>query len=211
MKNILRIPILAVALVACNGAKNNSSNQNDSVQNISAPNKTIIASPTHYVLQGDTFRAEVIPFDSTQLKNSITVEGLDSNAHAKWENGVLNVSIPANDFGLSHLNGSLKMQMPNGTKKIPFSADYVVAALGGAVTSNILLKDFENKIYVSAGGIAPGDLSVTCSDAALKSAGIGVYTISPHKTGKLTIALFWNREGKKINIHNYDFDVYEKK
>ncbi len=174
------------------------------------PDDVIVNARSNYVLQNDTFYAQVIPINSSQWDGQISFENtgvkiIDSH----WENGVLKVAAKADKWGLYTFSGKLNFKTDEGNTFLPFSSEFIVAIPVACIQTTFLIKDIENPVEITVSGI-PGEFYEPISpDAEIKKLSNNKYTITPHKTGYLNVKVK-SKDGK-IEYGSYDFEVIEKK
>lgn len=200
MKKVILISAVVIAIVSCTETKNEV--------NLKNPTMVIVDAASNYVMQGDTFYAQVVPVNTEQWNNQISFENTGTQIlDSHWENGVLNVSIKADEQGLSVFSGNLKFKTDNGDITLPFSSEFVVTKPSISVKTNALIKDIENPVEIGMTGIPPF-FEITAENAEIKG-DFGKYTITPHETGKLKLSV--KSQDGMTDFGNYEFEVFEKK
>lgn len=200
MKKTILIPTILTAILGCTETKNDVNRKN--------PTTVIVAATSRYVLQGDTFRVQVVPVNSGQWNNQISFENTGVQVtESHWENGVLKVSIKADEQGLSKFSGKFRFKTADADTTILFSSEFMVAKPSISIKTNTLIKDIENPIEIGIPGILPS-FGLTAEGAEIKG-DFGRYTITPHITGSLKMNVK-SKDGK-TDYGNYEFEVFEKK
>jgi gliding motility-associated protein GldM len=137
---------------------------------------------TNYILQGDTYEAEVLvtAFDTKQTPavyvlqgaEEITVNNKDRAQRIAGEAGVVKLSFPANRVGPQKYAGIIEVLSPDGeTIPYQFNSEYVVAppSLTVAATKmNVFYIGVDNPVSISVPGIADANLRPSISTGTLR-------------------------------------------
>lgn len=176
------------------------------------PTSVIVNSKTYYLLQGDTFEAQIIPIDPELWKNQISFvnEGHEI-IEEKWENGVLKVKAKTTSVGMYKLNGILQFNDNEKMTEIPYSTEYIVVKPSTAITNKYLIKDIENPLNVSVTGIPAPLLELTSNDAEIISKGMGDFLVTPKKLGIIKIKTVYKSGNEIKELAESEFEVFEKK
>jgi len=202
MRQTLITFILATAFLSCSEEKKDSKKV--------LPTSAVVAVNSSYVLQGDTFFAQVVPINSELWDNQLKFENTGEQiSKSHWENGILKVAIKTSEMGLHHFSGNFKVKTDRGDTLINFSSEFMVAKPHFNVVTKCLIKDIENPIFFSIPGFPPSSIELSANDAEIKHIGGDKYTITPHKKGVLTLSIK-TTEGP-ADYDKLEFEVYEKK
>lgn len=172
----------------------------------SIPEGVVITAPSHYLMVGDTFFADVYPLAVGDWSSELTFRTDDSTISSKWVDGKLKIAVPAYEVGIKNIKGSLgfsKVKAP----ALEIKESFIVAQRTVVVTSSILLKDQPNEIEVAVQGYPPF-FEFKVEHAEIEGSG-PKYTITPHLTGPLTIYILERETG--VELGKREFIVHEEK
>ena len=165
--------------------------------------RPIVIPQSSYILQGDTFRAEVLiaGFDPTNRptiyvddnewdgKDSTTLayEGLESIEVNSDGIGLL--KIPGNRLGEYAYKGVIRRTGPEGVTDFPFTTPAFTVAPPTTVVSptqmNVFYRGLPNPVEVSVPGVSMNDLVVNISSGHKISGSGGNYIVTPGKNARL--------------------------
>jgi len=181
---------------------------------------------SNYVIQGDSFRADVFvaAFSTTQdprmrvgfeFNDSSdfavgSFEELDSN-NITIKNGMARYTVPASAEGVKEWGGVIQIKAPDGTwasYKVP-KQSYTVAkpALVVSPTAmNVFYRGLDNPVEVSVPGVPTDKLQVTMSNAS-KSGSNGNFKVRPGKGQTVSVNVSAEINGKNTNFGKKEFRV----
>lgn len=181
---------------------------------------------SNYVLQGDSFRADVFvaafsktqkprfrvgtEFTDTSMYANGTFEELDSN-NIRIQNGMARYTVPASAEGLKEWGGIIQIKGPDGSWRsynVP-KQSYTVAkpALVVSPTAmNVFYRGLDNPVEVSVPGVPTDKLQVSMSNAS-KSGSNGAFKVRPGKGAECVISVSADINGKKTNFGKKEFRV----
>lgn len=186
--------------------------------------KGIVLAPKTYILQNDTFRADVFlaAYDETNLP-SITLAPLgttvDSTAQELTDpnatelemgsDGLGKLRLPAKTVGFQHWEGVIKMKKPKGGFEYKnFYVDYEVAVPSLVVSPtamNVLYRGIDNPVAISVPGIPQESLRATISTGTLSKKSDGTY-IAKVKSGKeAVVSVSAEVDGKSKSMGTFLF------
>ncbi|MFH2141067.1 MAG: hypothetical protein ABIJ97_01495 [Bacteroidota bacterium] len=198
MKKTFLLLTVVAATIGCTETKTNRN----------YPTEVIVDAKSSYVMQGDTFEAQVIPINSSQWNDLVSFENTGVEIiDSKWENGVLKVSIIADQEGLAKFSGNLKVKTEKGDTVLPFMSEFITTKPMVSIKTNCLIKDIENSIEIGMQGVPPF-FELSATEAEIKG-DFGNYTIIPHKAG--TLKIFIKSKDGKTDYGSFEFEVFEKK
>ncbi|MFO8054535.1 MAG: gliding motility protein GldM [Bacteroidales bacterium] len=163
---------------------------------------------SNYVMSGQEYEARILvaAISETQQPEVYILEGTDTASEEKILNegvkidddsaafdGMTRYMVSPTGLGEKSYTGIVKMRVP-GTEDeynyYPFSSSYIVAeptAVISATKVNVLYRGVDNPVEVSAAGVATANLSVSASNATIRSAGGGRYNVQPGQGNTTTI------------------------
>jgi gliding motility-associated protein GldM len=135
---------------------------------------------SNYVFLGEEFKADVFvaAYSSTQNPD-VLVGDLDTNTFkfrgeprtVGVENGVGKLIEKASSEGVKKYSGLINVKGPDGSiKSYPYSGEYMVAKPTAVVSPskmNVFYQGVDNPVEISAGGVAPEDLSPSITAGSL--------------------------------------------
>lgn len=141
---------------------------------------------SNYVLQGDTFRADVFlaAYDDTNFPTVLI--GADENAEIDsttmelkgevrevpiGEDGFGKLAIPANSVGFKNWKGIIKFRGPKGEQRFPFEVNYEVAVPSLVVSPtkmNVFYRGLDNPVDISVPGFSAEKIRPTMTNGTLK-------------------------------------------
>ena len=169
--------------------------------------RPIVIPQSSYILQGDTFRAEVLiaGFDPTNRPNiyvdenqwdgqdstTLDYEGLESIEVNSDGIGLL--KIPGNRLGEYAYKGVIRRTGPEGVTDYPFTTPAFTVAPPTTVVSptqmNVFYRGLPNPVEVSVPGVSMNDLVVSISSGHRISGSGGNYIVTPGKNKEATISV----------------------
>ena len=180
-----------------------------------------------YVIQGDSFVAEVIvaAFSTTQPpRMALATEFNDTNGMPIYEsfesldtsnitfaNGAARYAVPASSEGTKEWGGVIQIKGPDGQYRsfeIP-KQTYTVAkpALVVSPTAmNVFYRGLDNPVEVSVPGIPTEKLEIAISNAS-KSGSNGNFKVRPGSGTTCTVSVSADVNGKKQNFGKKEFRV----
>lgn len=178
---------------------------------------------TNYVLQGDSYEAEVLvtAFDTKQTPDvfilqgadEITLSNKDRATRIAGEEGVVKLSFPANSVGPQKYAGIIEVVSPEG-EKIPyqFAGEYVVAppSLTVAATKmNVFYIGVDNPVSISVPGIPDANLRASISTGSLNRDATGKNWIVrvPRGDGRAVITVDALHQGESRRMGTAEFRV----
>ncbi len=162
-----------------------------------------VIAPSSYIQAGQPYKADVFLAASSsalgdeQIQVSIGKDTLTGagNDKVKLEMGMGKIELPTGGVGEQNHTGVIMFKKPDGTvEPYPYHLSYMVAAPSAAVAldkMNVFYIGVPNPISVSAGGVAPSELSVSGS-GGIKLApkgGAGKYEVTATTPGSVTISV----------------------
>jgi gliding motility-associated protein GldM len=167
--------------------------------------RPIVIPQSSYILQGDTFRAEVLIAgfdptnrptiyvdekewdgkDSTNLDYAgLSLEGIEVNS-----DGIGLLKIPGNRLGEYAYKGVIRRTGPEGITDFPFTTPAFTVAPPTTVVSptqlNVFYRGLPNPVEVSVPGVSMNDLVVNISSGHAISGSGGNYIVTPGKNARL--------------------------
>lgn len=185
--------------------------------------REVVVPEKTYVLEGDTFKAEVFlaAYDETKpptvilapkdakVENGEIVGGEGTELPTKNGKGI--VRIPANSIGQKTWEGVIKFKGPTGVTTYPFSLDYEVAkpsAVVSPIKMNVLYRGIDNPVAISAPGISAENLRPQIDNGSLVPQSDGTYIVRNLKSGtKATVTVMAEMDGKTKKVGSFDFRV----
>lgn len=176
-----------------------------------------------FVVSGGNFEAEVFlaAYSTSQKPKIIVGTGVDSTsgevvagAELSAEqivNGKGLLKIPASGAGERTIGGVIELTDPTGqVKKYAFATAYNVSPPSATVAPtkmNVFYVGLENPLSVSVPGVAPNNISVTCSNGSLSGSG-GNYIVKPSGGNECTITVSAKMpDGTSSNMGAHKFRV----
>lgn len=178
----------------------------------------MVISPSSYVVQGDTFRAQVFvaAFDSTQDPNILVqYAGKDSSKLAEpvklnVKNGKGVYKVPANAEGFYKWGGVINIKKPDGSEMpFRFTHEYQVAKPSLVVSAdkmNVFYIGVDNPVSISVPGMAPDALTASISQGSISKKG-NSYVVRVKTNGKASINVTANINGEKKPMGKAEFRV----
>jgi gliding motility-associated protein GldM len=164
-----------------------------------------VIAPSSYIISGDEYKADVllVAYNSTSSP-SIYVGDVDSLAEGtnkikritdslSVDGGLGKYSVRTSAEGLQKWSGVVRVAKPDGsTEDYPFYSDYMVAKPSAAVSPtkmNVFYIGVDNPVSISAGGVAPENLSPSITGGGTISGSKGTYNVRVNTPGEATINL----------------------
>lgn len=160
-----------------------------------------VIAPSSYIQAGQPYKADIFLAASSSAMTADMMEvlvGADSASKGaggtavKIEGGMGKYEVQTGGQGEQTYKGVIKFKKPDGSYDYyPFESTYMVAAPSAAVAldkMNVFYIGVPNPISVSAGGVAPSELSVSGSGGIkLAPKGAGKYEVTATTPGTVTI------------------------
>lgn len=190
--------------------------------------RSIVVPEKTYILQGDSFRADVFlaAYDDTNLPDIVIgVEGAkvdpntseisaDKSRSVKiGSDGLGKLRLPANALGDKTYEGVIRFRKPQGGgyTPYPFVAKYEVAKpalVVSPIKMNVLYRGIENPIAISVPGISQEQLKATIDNGVLVKQSDGTYIAKDIKTGsKAVVSVSADIDGKTKPMGTFEFRV----
>ena len=173
-----------------------------------------VISPKNYVLQGDSFRAEIsiAAFDSTSKPMIIVTDDFIndtvpdySNADTIPDDQIYNgkgfYNIPAAGIGIQKRAAKIILATDKGNIEYEKIFDYQVAkpmAVVSPTKMNVFYKGVANPIDISVPGFSPEDLQVSGTGVSIKKIKPGKYEATVLKNAKNSAKVLVKADGKAI-------------
>jgi gliding motility-associated protein GldM len=184
--------------------------------------ESAVISPSNYIIQGDTFRAEVFlaAFDSTKNPQVFLGEEYDStNAIVTGdtigvdvEHGKGFIKIPARTEGDFTYQGVIKYKAPSGEiNNYPFNVKYKVAKPSTTISAtkmNVFYLGIDNPVDISAPGVAKDQISASITNGRITKTAEG-WSVRPGKVGTANINVTAEVDGNRKNMGSMEFRVMQ--
>lgn len=182
--------------------------------------ESAVISPSNYIIQGDTFRAEVFlaAFDSTKNPQVFLGEEYDStNATVtgdtigvEVQQGKGFIKIPARAEGDFTYEGVIKYKAPSGEiNNYPFNVAYKVAKPSTTISAtkmNVFYLGVDNPVDISAPGVAKDQITASISNGSISKSAEG-WVVKPGKVGTANVSVTAEVDGKRQNMGSMEFRV----
>lgn len=184
--------------------------------------ESAVISPSNYIIQGDTFRAEVFlaAFDSTKNPQVFLGESYDSTTASvsgdtigvDVEHGKGFIKIPARAEGDFTYEGVIKYKAPSGEiNNYPFNVNYKVAKPSTTISAtkmNVFYLGIDNPVDISAPGVAKDQISASITNGRITKTAEG-WMVRPGKVGTANINVTAEKDGKRQNMGSMEFRVMQ--
>ncbi len=175
----------------------------------------VVLAPSSYIQAGQKYTADIfIGASSTDFKpeNLQIILGVDSAGAASGASGTVlplvggigKYEVGTSGQGDQEYKGVIKLKKPTGEfSYYPFKGEYKVAPPSGTVSAdmmNVFYAGVPNPVTASAGGIAPGDISISATGcgATMTPKGGGKYEMKFSSTGDVMITVMGKtKDGNK--------------
>ena len=167
--------------------------------------RPIVIPQSSYILQGDTFRAEVLiaGYDPTNRptiyvdenewdgrdSTNLDYEGLGLESIEVNSDGIGLLKIPGNRLGEYAYKGVIRRTGPEGVTDFPFTTPAFTVAPPTTVVSptqmNVFYRGLPNPVEVSVPGVSMNDLVVNISSGHKITGSGGNYTVTPGKNARI--------------------------
>lgn len=182
--------------------------------------ESAVISPSNYIIQGDTFKANVFlaAFDSTKNPQVLLGEKYDSiqhtvsgdSIHVVVEQGKGWIKIPANVAGDYTYNGVIKYRAPSGDiNNYPFKIKYKVAKPSTTISAtkmNVFYLGLDNPVDISAPGVAKDQIRASVTNGSMIKSGAG-WIVRPSKIGNSTVNVTADVDGTSQRMGSMEFRV----
>jgi len=182
--------------------------------------ESAVISPSNYIIQGDTFTADVFlaAFDSTKNPQVFLGQGYDSTSQSitgdsvsvKVQHGKGLIRIPANSEGDFTYHGVIKYKAPSGDiNSYPFNVNYKVAKPSTTISAtkmNVFYLGLDNPIDISAPGVAKDQIQASVTNGTLRKAPQG-WIVRPSKLGTSKVSVTANVDGNTQAMGSMEFRV----
>jgi gliding motility-associated protein GldM len=176
---------------------------------------------SNYVMLGENYSADVfIAAFSKTKKPEVTIGNYDdqlktfngATENIPVQNGLGKYIVKADKEGIVSYSGTIKIKSAKGKDALfPFKSEYIVARPSLTVSAdkmNVVYVGLENPISVSVPGVPNERLTITASNAQLKSNGNGKYILKVTNGPKVDVAVSAMMEnGEKRNMGMMTFRV----
>lgn len=185
---------------------------------------------SNYVIQGDSFRADVFVaafsttqnprmrvttdasvFNDTTGKVSVDFENLDSS-NVTIKDGMARYAVPASSEGIKEWGGIIQIKAPDGSwapYHVP-KQSYTVAKptlVVSPTAMNVFYRGLENPVEVSVPGVPTEALEVSISNLVSKTGSAGNYKLKPGNGSECVVTVSAEINGKKQNFGKKEFRV----
>ena len=177
--------------------------------------KAQVISPKNYVMEGDSFRAEIsiAAFDSTSkpmilvtdrfIGDSADFSFADTIPSDKIFNGKGLYNIPASGIGTKKLATRIFLTTDKGEQHYDETFEYQVAksmAVVSPTKMNVFYRGVPNPIDVSVPGFSPNDISVSGANMSFKKIKPGKYEVTLNKNAKINsdVKVLVTANGKRV-------------
>ncbi|NIG52673.1 gliding motility protein GldM [Chitinophaga sp. Cy-1792] len=162
------------------------------------------------LMEGQTVTAQIaVGAYSTTVNPSVTVNGQTIEA----KDGLATYTTQVGGIGEKTISGTISLPDPTGgaAKSYPFSETYNVGASATAISAdkmNVLYIGVQNPISITAAGVPAEKVSATIAGAGnITKTGAGNYVVTVSQTGKATINVVANIDGKTRDLGKKEFRV----
>ncbi len=176
-----------------------------------------------YIINGGEYEAQIYiagtdterKFDAKFARGVKDFKDAKANAiqTVSSKDGVVTIKIPAQQEGMQTFAGVVEMVNPE-TGKIepyPFESSFTVAPPSATVSPtkmNVMYRNIENPISVSASGFNTSDIKVSVTNGQIKSGQkAGEYFVMPGKEKITVVTAKTVVDGKEITLGTYDFRI----
>lgn len=165
---------------------------------------------SNYVLLGSEYKADIfVAAFSRTKKPEILVGG---NEPVNVENGLGKYTVKAEKEGIVDYSGTIRLVSAKGKEvTFPFKSQYIVARPSLTVSAdamNVVYQGLDNPISVSVPGIPNEKLSVSASNATLRTTGSGKYNVKVTGGQTVDVNVFATMEnGEKKSMGTMSFRV----
>lgn len=178
---------------------------------------------SNYIIQGDTFKAEVFlaAFDSTSNPIVKLGEGYDSTSQnvtgdtipVDVKDGKGYIRIPAQSQGDFSYKGAIKYLNPSTGlyNSYPYELQYKVAKPSTTISAtkmNVFYLGIDNPVDISAPGVAKDQISASITNGSISKSSEG-WTVRPGKVGTANINVTAEVEGRRQNMGSMEFRVMQ--
>lgn len=166
-----------------------------------------------YVNQGDSLNLKVIiaAWDDSEFVESEYSFDEGATQNAIKEKGYASISAPSTSVGPHTLKGNVMVEVDGKKVAQPWTFDYVVGAPNATASPadlNVLYRQWDNKIEVSAGGYPPESIKVSCSGCSISKKG-EFYIAKVSGTGKkATISISADVDGRTVPIAKKEMRIF---
>lgn len=182
--------------------------------------ESAVISPSNYVIQGDTFKADVFlaAFDSTKSPQVFLGQGYDSlnnevtgdTIPVYVEQGKGFIRIPARNEGDFTYHGVIKYKAPSGDiNSYPFNVNYKVARPSTTISPtkmNVFYLGLDNPVDISAPGVAKDQIHASITNGTITKSADG-WIVKPGKMGNATVNVSANVDGSTQTMGSMEFRV----
>lgn len=142
--------------------------------------EAIVKSSSGYILQGQTFEAEIFIAASDTTKAPKVV--LSSGTELEVEGGKAKYTATGSSIGMQTVSGDILVESPATGEilKFPFKSEYQVGAPSVAVSPtkmNVFYVGVPNPVDVTASGVGAEDLMVSMTGGTITKTGSGTYSV----------------------------------
>lgn len=184
--------------------------------------ESAVISSSNYIIQGDTFRAEVFlaAFDSTKNPQVFLGEEYDSTNKTVTgdtigvdvDHGKGYINIPAKAEGDFTYQGVIKYKAPSGEiNNYPFDLQYKVAKPSTTISAtkmNVFYLGIDNPVDISAPGVAKDQITASITNGSISKTSEG-WTVRPGKVGTANINVTAEVDGRRQNMGSMEFRVMQ--
>ena len=176
-----------------------------------------------YVLSGGEYEAQIYiagtdterKFDAKFARGVKDFKDAKANAiqTVSSKDGVVTIKIPAQQEGEQLFAGVVEMINPETGKlePYPFESSFTVAPPAATVSPtkmNVMYRNLENPISVSAAGFNTSDIKVSVTNGQIKAgAKAGEFLVTPGKEAVSVVTATTVVDGKEITLGTYDFRI----
>lgn len=182
--------------------------------------ESAVISPSNYIIEGDTFYAEVFlaAFDSTVSPEVVLGEKFDSTTNTVTgdqlpvvvKNGKGYVKIPAKSVGEFTYNGVINFKAPSGEiNHYPFKTSYQVAKPSTTISAtamNLFYIGLPNPVDIAASGVAKDKIKASITNGTIKKEKDG-WVVNVSKPGTATVKVTAEVDGESKNMGSMEFRV----
>ncbi len=173
--------------------------------------EAIVKSSSGYILQGQTFDAEIFIAASDTTKAPKVI--LSGGTELKVEGGKAIYSATGNSIGMQTVSGVIQVESPATGQilEFPFKSEYQVGAPSVAVSPtkmNVFYIGVDNPVDITASGVAAEDLVATMTGGSISKVSNGVYNVTV-KAGTTTakISVSASVDGASRSLGSKDFRI----
>jgi gliding motility-associated protein GldM len=183
--------------------------------------ESAVISPSNYIIQGDTFYAEVFlaAFDSTKNPQVLLGSKYDTATYqvsgdtvgVVVKNGKGYIKIPTRTEGEYTYEGVINYKAPSGEiNHYPFRTSYQVAKPSTTISAtkmNVFYIGVPNPVDISAPGVAKDKIRASISNGSITKASDGSWTVNVRKVGNATVNVTADVDGASKNMGSMEFRV----